>query len=145
MTSGILVLILRILLALILFGFVGWALLTIWRELRTQAQMLSSPRIPALMISRLDGVELPPHSFVDPEVIIGRSKNCDYAITDETVSARHTRLSFHHNQWWAEDLKSTNGTFLNDERISVPTVIIPGDELRCGQVGLVIGIDEMNQ
>lgn len=144
MNSGVLVIILRILLAVALYGFVAWALLTIWRELRAQGQMLSSPRIPALILTRLDGVEQPPHPFVDPEVIIGRSKNCDYAITDETVSARHTRLSFHHNQWWAEDLKSTNGTFLNDERISVPTVIIPGDELRCGQVGLVVGIEDLN-
>lgn len=144
MTSGVIVLILRILLAVTLYGFVAWALFTIWRELRNQGQMLSSPRIPALIITRVDGVEQPPHSFVDPEIIIGRSKNCDYAIGDETVSARHTRLSFHHNQWWAEDLKSTNGTFLNNERISVPTVIIPGDELRCGQVGLMVGIDEIS-
>ncbi len=144
MTSGMIVFILRILLAVLLYGFIAWAMVTIWRELRTQSQLLTSPRIPALTLTRLDAGDQPAHSFVDPEIIIGRSKNCDFAISDETVSARHTRLSFHHNQWWAEDLKSTNGTFLNDERISVATVIIPGDELRCGQVGLVIGIEEMN-
>lgn len=144
MTSGMIVFILRILLAVLLYGFITWAMVTIWRELRTQSQLLTSPRIPGLILTPLDGVDQPAHSFVDPEIIIGRSKNCDYTISDETVSARHTRLSFHHNQWWAEDLKSTNGTFLNDERISLPTVIIPGDELRCGQVGLVVGIEELS-
>lgn len=144
MNSGIIVFILRILLAVTLYGFIAWALITIWRELRAQGQLLSAPRIPALLLTRLDGADQPPKSYAEPEIIIGRSKNCDYAIGDETVSARHTRLSFHHNQWWAEDLKSTNGTFLNDERISMPTVIIPGDELRCGQIGLVIGIEDLN-
>jgi pSer/pThr/pTyr-binding forkhead associated (FHA) protein len=144
MTSGILVLILRILTAVLLYGFITWALLTIWRELRTQGQRLSAPRIPSLLITRLDGAEETPRTYANPEVIIGRSANSDYPIIDETVSARHTRLSYHHNQWWVEDMKSRNGTFLNDERINVPTVIIPGDELRCGQVGLVIGIEETN-
>ncbi len=140
--SGTLVFILRILLAAALYGFIAWGLLVIWRELRSQSQLLKAPQIPVLMISQVDFPDQPQRSFVEPEVIIGRSTNSDYPISDETVSARHTRLSYHHNQWWVEDLKSTNGTFLNDERINVPTVVIPGDELRCGQVGLIIAIEE---
>ncbi len=138
--SGIVVLILRILLAALLYTFLGWALFTLWRDLRTQGQLLSKPHIPPLTISKPgeDGA----NSYDIPEIIIGRSSKSDYPIPNETVSARHARLSYHHNQWWVEDMNSMNGTFLNDERVSVPTVIISGDELRCGQVSVMLNIEE---
>ena len=138
--TGIVVLIFRILLAASLYGFLGWAVYTIWRDLRSQSQIISSPNIPALAIKVLE--QEPVQTFTIPEIILGRSLNCDYPIPDETVSARHARLSYHQNQWWVEDLGSTNGTYLNDERVIVPTVIISGDELRCGQVSLILSIDE---
>ena len=140
--SGIVLLVLRILLVASLYAFLGWALVTIWRELRIQGQLISAPVIPALTLTPLETGKGELVSLESGEVVIGRSNNCDYSLPDETVSARHARLSYHHNQWWAEDLKSTNGTYLNDERVSVPTVIVSGDELRCGQVSLLIGIEE---
>ena len=141
--TGTVVFILRLLLAVLLYGFLAWALITIWRELRAQGQLLSAPRIPSLQITCLDsGPVAPPRIFTTPEVIIGRSANSDYVISDETVSVRHARLSYRHNQWWAEDLNSTNGTYLNDERVSVATVIISGDELRCGQVILRVTLNQ---
>ena len=140
--SELVVFALRVILAGLLYGFLGWGLVTIWRDLRAQSRFLSKPNIPPLLISK-PGDETP-QSFSIPELIIGRSGRSDYTITNETVSARHARLSYHHNQWWAEDLNSRNGTFLNDERLSVPTVIISGDELRCGKASLDIRIEELN-
>jgi pSer/pThr/pTyr-binding forkhead associated (FHA) protein len=141
--SGIVLLILRILIAVTLYAFLGWAVLTIWRDLRAQARAISAPTIPTLLLTPLEENEesetLP---FEVAEVIIGRSDASGYAISDETVSARHARLSFHHNQWWVEDMKSTNGTFLNDERVKVPTVMVSGDELRCGQIRMLVGIED---
>ncbi len=137
--SGIVVLILRILLAALLYGFLGWALVTIWRDLRAQGLLLSTPHIPPLTISRSG--EESPRSFDIPEIIIGRSSKSDYPIQNETVSARHARLSYHHNQWWVEDMNSMNGTFLNDERIIVATVIVSGDELRLGGVSMMLNIE----
>lgn len=138
--TGIVILILRILLAACLYGFLGWAFYTIWRELHLESQMAGAPTIPALAIKLFENE--PAQTFTTPEVIIGRSENCEFPIPDETVSARHARLSYHQNQWWVEDMGSTNGTFLNDERVRVPTVIISGDELRCGQVSLVLSISD---
>lgn len=140
--TGIVVLILRILLAASLYGFLGWALLTIWRDLRSQGRFFSAPNIPMLSLTPLGDGASSPVSFSAQEVILGRSPTNDYPLLDETVSTRHARLSYRKNQWWVEDLGSTNGTFLNDERVSVPTVIISGDELRCGQVSMLIGVDE---
>ncbi|NLG97458.1 MAG: FHA domain-containing protein [Chloroflexi bacterium] len=145
--SGIVVLILRILIDILLFGFLAWAMLTIWRDLKAQSQSLSAPDIPTITLTRVREDEAGEESqpFVNQaEITIGRSALSDYPIADDTVSARHARLSYHHNQWWVEDLQSTNGTFLNDERVSVPTVIVSGDELLCGQVSLIIKLEDKN-
>jgi pSer/pThr/pTyr-binding forkhead associated (FHA) protein len=140
--SGIVVFVLRILLTLSLYAFLIWAIYTIWCDLREQGMLLSAPAIPNLTLALL-ATEIDQRvSFNAAEIGIGRSATSDYSIPDDTVSVRHARLSYHHNQWWVEDLKSTNGTFLNDERLSVPTVVVSGDELRCGQINLLITIAE---
>jgi pSer/pThr/pTyr-binding forkhead associated (FHA) protein len=61
---------------------------------------------------------------------------------DDTASARHAQLSYHHLQWWLEDLASTNGTILNDTPITMPTVITSGDEIRCGETHMTITLSE---
>jgi pSer/pThr/pTyr-binding forkhead associated (FHA) protein len=139
--SGILVLILRILLALSLFAFLFWAIWTIYRDVRIQTAMLQARKTPQLILVVTNTLEDQTTPFSTPEVIIGRSPACNYCIQNETVSSMHARLSFHHDQWWAEDLNSTNGTFVNDERIATPTVIINGDDLRCGQVNIRVQIE----
>jgi pSer/pThr/pTyr-binding forkhead associated (FHA) protein len=136
--SAIVVLIIRILLTLSLYAFLAWAIYTLWRELQVSNQLISSRRIPAINITQLDNEEDTNAVYTGSEVIIGRESSTDYVIQNETVSARHARLSYHHNQWWVEDLQSTNGTFLNDERVETATVIISGDELRCGNVTLLV-------
>ncbi len=133
--SAIVVLILRVLLALALYFFLGWAFITIWRELRAQSVLVSTQRIPPIMISWVNSNgETIAQQFTTPEIIIGRDPACELSVSDEMVSARHARLSYHSNQWWAEDLQSTNGTFLNDERVYTATVLIDGDELHCGML-----------
>lgn len=52
-----------------------------------------------------------------PEVRIGRRKDMDFILSDATVSAEHARLFFHEGGLWIEDLKSLNGTLVNDRRI----------------------------
>lgn len=145
--TAVALLILRIVLALILYAFLAVCLFTIWRELRLHSRLLENRRIPRLMLylyepltgaSEGEGLK---RSFENPEIVMGRDLACDYPIGDETVSSRHAILRFHHNQWWVEDLQSTNGTFLNDERVTTPTVIISGDELRCGAARLSVQID----
>ncbi|NMC79389.1 MAG: FHA domain-containing protein [Chloroflexi bacterium] len=137
--SGIFVLILRILMAISLYAFLGWAIYTIWQDLRLSSRVVSVRQIPVLRLVPEDS-ELSPREFTIPEVVIGRDPNCELSFPDETVSGHHARLSYHHNQWWVEDLQSTNGTFLNDEKVYTPTVIISGDDLRCGKIALGISI-----
>jgi len=132
------VLVLRLLLALALYAFLGWALFTIWRELRTHSLIVSTQRIPPITMNWINNEGNISRQFTLPEIVVGRDPACDLVAPDEMVSARHARLSFHHNQWWVEDLQSTNGTFLNDERVYTATVLIDGDELRCGNLYLQV-------
>ena len=140
--SGIVVLILRILLALVLYGFLGWCLYILWRDLNQQSTLLSRRRLPKIQLEwQVDGTR-EMREFDTPQVRIGRDPAAECPVLDETISAHHARLTYHHNQWWVEDLHSTNGTFLNDERLDMPTVVASGDEVRCGQVSLMVNIRE---
>jgi len=138
--SGEVVLGLRILAAACLYGLLGLAFYTIWKELRRQGETAEERKVPPILLSWLVDGQEQVREFSQPGVTLGRDPASDCALKDETVSARHAVLSFHHRQWWLEDLKSTNGTFLNDEKVEVPTVIVPGDEIRCGQIPVQVDI-----
>jgi pSer/pThr/pTyr-binding forkhead associated (FHA) protein len=140
--SGYVVLGLRILLIVGLYAFLIVALSTIWRDFRQQSQDIYHRRVPAILITPLDNDDSQVLEFAKPEIIVGRDQSSDYLLVDDAVSSRHVRLAYHHNQWWVEDLQSTNGTFLNDDRIYTPTVVISGDELRCGKVNLLLTISD---
>jgi FHA domain len=137
--SGYVFLALRFLLVICLYGFLAWAFYTVWRDLKRQSEFLTFNKVPALTLSLPDGSGS--FHFSKPEVHIGRDPACDCLLEDQTVSSQHAFLSFHHNQWWLEDLGSTNGTFLNQTPVSTPVVVTLGDQIRCGQVNLNISID----
>lgn len=129
---------LRTALALTLYIFLGWALWLLWRDLHQQQHTITAHQITPLNL----GIELAgitqQQRFTTAEVIVGRDANCTCVINSNAVSAHHTRLSYHHNQWWAEDLGSTNGTLLNNEAIVEAVVLALGDQLRCGDATLTV-------
>jgi pSer/pThr/pTyr-binding forkhead associated (FHA) protein len=139
--SGILFLILRILLAASLYGFLIWALQVLWKDLRAQTEVVHSRRAPAITLSISNTLDDQTRTYTTTEVLIGRNPGSTFPIRNETVSSSHARLIYRQNQWWVEDLHSTNGTFLNEERVFTPTVVMDGDDLRCGQVNLQVKIE----
>lgn len=138
--SGIVVLILRIFLAAALYAFLGWALYTLWRDLRMQTLILAAQKTPTITLTRIGMDEFEPVSFQKSEIFIGRELTSSLPIIDDTVSGQHARLAYRHNQWWVEDLKSTNGTFLNEEPVRTMTVLVSGDEIRVGQTVMKVEI-----
>lgn len=139
--SGPIILLLRLLMATALYAFLGWALYIFWNDIQREASSLSRRRAPGISLTVQTGDSIPVQKhFIRPEIILGRDPLCDIPLPDETVSARHARLTYHHGQWWLEDLGSTNGTHLNNELLSTPTVLTTGDEIRCGNSRLVVDL-----
>ena len=132
--SAIILLGLRILLAGLLYGFLGLAIYTLLRDLKQQGELLAGRQPPPLTLTSLMEANVQSQYYTKPEIILGREPGCDFPLDDQTVSSQHARLSYHHQQWWLEDLASTNGTFLNDEAVTAPVVITHGDELRLGHL-----------
>ena len=131
--SGPFVFVLRLLLTLSLYAFLAWAFTNLWRDIKLQSALLAARKIPPISLTlSLAGQVTQIHRFIQAEVTIGRDPTCECPVDDEAVSARHARLRYHHNQWWLEDLDSTNGTLLNQEKLAIPTVVISGDEFHCG-------------
>jgi predicted component of type VI protein secretion system len=67
------------------------------------------------------------------EVFMGRDLANDITVSDPEVSRRHARFIMQEENFLVEDLGSTNGTFLNGERISTPQQLRPGDVITLGE------------
>jgi hypothetical protein len=141
--SGIVLLGLRIGAAVALYVFLGWVVLLMWRSLRHEAAFLSTRKAAPLFIG-LESADFGKKTlhFTGGDICIGRDPDCECALDDATTSARHARMTFHHNQWWVEDLGSRNGTSLNGEPLATPTIVVNGDTLKCGKTILTIILDE---
>ena len=135
-----LLLVLRLALIIALYGFLGWAFLTLWRDLKMQTKVLALRQPPPLWLWVETEGDTRPLQFGGQAIAIGRDPLCDMILDNSSVSAQHARLTYRQGQWWLEDMRSTNGTYLNQEAVVEPVVITSGDELRCGQVILRLKI-----
>ena len=144
--TAVLVLILRLAFAVALYVFLGRILLTLWQDLKQQGEFLASQKKPGIQIHAImeNGKDVQ-YRFIQAEVTIGRDPNCDLPIIDESVSAHHARISYHHSQWWLEDLNSTNGTFIGKDQVTVPTVLITSDQFKCGGTTFTILVDMVDE
>jgi len=77
------------------------------------------------------------------QLTIGRDSSNGVAINDAEVSRRHSRLSFQGGKYVIEDLGSTNGTFVNGQRLAGPVVLKAGDVVSLGEQ-IVLMYDAMN-
>ena len=82
-----------------------------------------------------------------PHVAIGRMPTCSLAMPQEPDASReHARLTCRDGQWWLEDLKSTNGTFLGEfeksRQVTAPVQIQSGQIFRIGHVRFLLDIPQ---
>ncbi|MCU1393275.1 MAG: hypothetical protein JWM34_1703 [Ilumatobacteraceae bacterium] len=84
----------------------------------------------------VDGQQL---VYLVDEAVIGRDFRCDVVVHDDEASRMHARvtpLGDHH--WQLADLATTNGTYVNAERIVGPAAITVGDVIRVGRISCTI-------
>ncbi|MEK6752705.1 MAG: FHA domain-containing protein [Chloroflexota bacterium] len=77
------------------------------------------------------------------QLTIGRDSSNGVAINDAEVSRKHSRLSFQGGKYVIEDLGSTNGTFVNGQRLAGPVVLKAGDVVSLGEQ-IVLMYDAIN-
>lgn len=114
------------------------------RQGRTNARTMPEPRVAAgppprrgkgpLFLEVIEPGDRAGQRFdVDDELTVGRSPGCGIATTYDIYSSTlHARLSRQDGRLVAEDLGSTNGTFVNSERITKPTRLGRGDLVQVG-------------
>lgn len=134
---GIFLLALRIILAGLLFAFLIWAVRIIWKDFTITAQVESQNTIPQILLSVISENPVS-QAFSLDEIIIGREPSCDFQIPDQTVSSKHARIFYSLDQWWVEDIGSSNGSYLNEILVSTSAVLTIGDQLRLGKVTINI-------
>lgn len=77
------------------------------------------------------------------QLMIGRDSSNAVSISDAEVSRRHARLTFQGGKYVIEDLGSTNGTFINGQRLAGPHVLKAGDVVAFGEQ-IVLMYDAVN-
>ena len=127
---------LRLLFLALLYVFLFAVVRVLLRDLRVASRaptelgrlvVVASPR----------GEPAPGASFpLDAVTTIGRDVNNSIVVDDPFASAEHGVLTFRGRAWYAEDLASTNGTYVNGIPVDGIAEIGFGDELQVGEVRL---------
>lgn len=132
-------LVLRVLSAILLVLLISVLIVAILRETnQVKAQAMQQRRsFGALQVlAHVDGqyaatgVSYP----LMPVTTIGRSPTNTIVIPQTFASAEHAILALKNGQWWLEDRKSTNGTLLNEDRVTSPTIVTDGDIIGIGHL-----------
>jgi hypothetical protein len=132
----------------VLYLFVAWVVTSALRDLRRpdehrwaaaaasgdatglhQAVALAEPR---LVVERAPGHTPGMEYEIGPGAILGRGDQAEIRLDDPFASGRHARLARQGPVVVLEDLGSTNGTFLNEERVEGPQPLHQGDRVRIG-------------
>jgi pSer/pThr/pTyr-binding forkhead associated (FHA) protein len=75
-------------------------------------------------------------ALTDQQITIGRASDATLVLTDDYASTRHARLFPQNGDWILEDLGSTNGTYLDRQKVTAPTLIPLGTPIRIGKTVL---------
>jgi pSer/pThr/pTyr-binding forkhead associated (FHA) protein len=103
------------------------------RPARQPRRGRSSARSLVVTGGSLTGTTIP---LSDQQITIGRSGDATLVLTDDYASSRHARLYPQNGEWILEDLGSTNGTYLDREKVTQPTPVPTGVPVRIGKTVL---------
>jgi hypothetical protein len=93
----------------------------------------STPQQLLVTAGSLAGTSL---GLTDQQITIGRADDATLVLSDDYASTRHARLFPQDGQWLVEDLGSTNGTYLDRQKVTQPTPVPIGVPIRIGKTVL---------
>jgi pSer/pThr/pTyr-binding forkhead associated (FHA) protein len=92
----------------------------------------SSQPSPITLMVHADGAAKPRAMYLATNTVVGRGAECELRLDDTYVSQEHARIFAKDGSWYVEDLGSTNGTFVNEQRLAAPAMLTSGDRIRVG-------------
>ena len=75
-------------------------------------------------------------TLCEKPILNGHADVSTLVLTDNFASSRHARITNRGGQWYVVDLGSTNGTYLDQQRVQGPLLVAPGQPIRIGQTAL---------
>lgn len=144
--TDIILLILRILSGFALMIFMSMMLYVLWRDYQSAINQLKANRRSygqLVALAFVDGMYAETGEVYPllPLTSFGRSPTNTIILKDNFASSEHALLALRDGQWWLEDRKSRNGTRLNGERITTPTIITSGDVVTIGNFSYRIELE----
>src|SRR5688572_8726267 len=126
MTGEMLLFILRLGAAMTLFLFIGAVGVMLWRDYRQTETLMTSRIRPRGRLVLVDSGDSSRYAVgqifpILTRTTLGRAPTNTIQLNEPFVSNDHARLEWHDGQWWLEDLKSSNGTKLNEHPLQEPT------------------------
>ena len=99
---------------------------------------------PSARLEVVAGIETKSFALAKAKYQVGRAAGSDIQLPEDSVSSRHAQLERAGGGWKLTDLQSTNGTFVNDQRID-SVELKPGDRVRFGEVRVRFAQDAPEQ
>jgi hypothetical protein len=128
---------LRIAFVALVYAFLLLVGRALWRDLRAGVAGAGRALGRLVVVAAPEGRPEPGTSIpLDAVNSLGRDVNNSIVVDDSFVSAEHALLTFRGRAWYVEDRGSTNGTWLNGQRVDGLSPLGYGDELQVGQVRL---------
>ena len=106
------------------------------RRGRGAAQAPPRPRVASHLLVTAGDLMGTRITLTGAPVLIGRAPDSTLVLTDDYASTRHARISLQDGMWIAEDLGSTNGTYLGQRKLDGPVPMEPGVPLQIGKTVL---------
>jgi hypothetical protein len=98
-------------------------------------------RAPRLVVARAPGHDPGMIYDLDGDLVLGRGERAEIRLEDPFASSNHARIYEQGGAVVLEDMRSTNGTYLNEELLDTPRPLHPGDHLRIGESEFVFEVD----
>jgi hypothetical protein len=92
-----------------------------------------SPRVLMVTAGALKGTSL---DLAQQQITLGRANDATLVLNDDYASSRHARIFPQDGQWIVEDLGSTNGTYLDRQKVTRPMPVPVGVPIRIGKTVL---------
>ena len=103
------------------------------RPAKPQRPGRGAPRFLVVTEGALSGVSI---DLTDQQITMGRANDATLVVNDDYASTHHARIFPQDGQWIVEDLGSTNGTYLDRQKVIRPTPVPVGVPIRIGKTVL---------